>query len=44
MGKDKPTYNHIGYLLLRVNKKILSANAKEMVMSKLPTTAAAGVV
>lgn len=42
-GKGKPTYNHICYLLLCVNKKILSANAKEMVMSKLPTMVAAGM-
>lgn len=44
MGKDKPTYNYIYYLLLCVNKKIMSANAKEMEMSKLPTMIAAGMV
>lgn len=42
VGKSKPTYN-IYYLLLSVNSKIISANTKEMVMSKLPTMVAGKV-
>lgn len=44
MGKEKATYSHMCLLLLRVNQKIMSASAQEMVMSTLPALVAAGMV